>query len=792
MSDQRDTLEEMQDRLTKMMAQGFTFGTQAALWSVNRALDAAEAVVDLAASEQPQTSETAAGREWPDARLDRLRLPPQLFKIDLGQNPKLVEWLDKTVLYSGSPVPPVLRKLFSASKHPLPKKAAFVTQPAGTRGSRWFVMDFLSERGMYHVLDRSADRLRITPVIVIQFVVEKPGRPQYKTGRRRNLFKVAPRAFDAMKKALAELPVAMELAKSAEFEFMGKGEFGDSELPSAAWRILQDGKQLAALFENLGANTNELWGLVFVEPFEVEASTDDFDGLDLGIVSRALRSAAFSDDELLGPMVLPRESTSIRWQIATADRETTYTLIRGGDCITVFEALEEEDQYVDPVGDGVAERYLQLANPEQSSDARQQLLLQLLLVGDLDCYIADSGILRRGRPYEVLSWLTGQRARLQPVESGFGGSLEMVRDYYQRAANPPRWLDSELMAESEEAFDLYKIPLMTALLLGALPQTYACWKGAQVLTVTGRLAIDPRMPRKEQVKRLQHRVAATAQFVLNVMEPGAFDAPDGTGLLTTLTVRMLHAGVRVVIGNAGRVGGGQRDASGQVVSGASNVHQPWDYDRLGRPINQEDLLGTMLAFSTVTFDKLRMLNVELSDRQEAAIFHRWKVMGFYLGIREDLLEELKTPDDGRALWSRIAERQQKYEPDNPTLAEARNCTDLNGALIDYARTVTTVGLPAEMAEYLVRYLSGHQIADRLGVPEGDEHVWPRAATLFGRANMGVMDWMTDNSKLAQRVFRRANELLYQTAFETWVSKEPVVYYRRGRGEDSAGEGGEER
>ena len=58
----------------------------------------------------------------------------------------------------------------------------------------------------------------------------------------------------------------------------------------------------------------------------------------------------------------------------------------------------------------------------------------------------------------------------------------------------------------------------------------------------------------------------------------------------------------------------------------------WD-----RPINQEDLAGTLLAFSWVCLDGLRQMGFQLSADEADSYLHSWNVVGALLGIQEALL-----------------------------------------------------------------------------------------------------------------------------------------------------------
>jgi len=60
-------------------------------------------------------------------------------------------------------------------------------------------------------------------------------------------------------------------------------------------------------------------------------------------------------------------------------------------------------------------------------------------------------------------------------------------------------------------------------------------------------------------------------------------------------------------------------------------------DSWGRPLNQEDLAGTLLTFTTVVFDAFRRSGVETTSDEREEYFHLWRVIGSLLGIRSELI-----------------------------------------------------------------------------------------------------------------------------------------------------------
>src|ERR1039457_1725217 len=195
-----------------------------------------------------------------------------------------------------------------------------------------------------------------------------------------------------------------------------------------------------------------------------------------------------------------------------------------------------------------------------------------------------------------------------------------VAAYLAAPAGLPDWADPAKIAAGEGVFWRYGPAIIAALHCYALPFCYAGRKGVQVLALTARLSGDP-----------ARRVIETAQMMVDVMRPGGLGAV-GSGIRTAQKVRLMHAGIRCLIGR----------------------YPGWKPE-FDLPINQPDLAGTLLAFSYISLDGLQRLGYVLSPDEIEGYLHAWKVVGHILGIRPEMLPVDYT--DAAALAARIAARQ---------------------------------------------------------------------------------------------------------------------------------------
>ena len=108
----------------------------------------------------------------------------------------------------------------------------------------------------------------------------------------------------------------------------------------------------------------------------------------------------------------------------------------------------------------------------------------------------------------------------------------------------------------------------------------------------------------------------------------------------------------------------------------------WDADELGVPVNQEDLLGTLIVFSLVVIDALEELGVDVrSEKGKAerdAYVHFWPVVGYLMGIDYDGLrhahlkptEQPLTVEELRMVAAAIFRRQAEPSLGGQTLMSA--------------------------------------------------------------------------------------------------------------------------
>lgn len=247
----------------------------------------------------------------------------------------------------------------------------------------------------------------------------------------------------------------------------------------------------------------------------------------------------------------------------------------------------------------------------------------------------------------------------------------VVRDYLAQTSGLVTRPASSV-ARGERMFAQHGPEILMLLCCYSLPSSYAARKGVAVLHQTAYLA-----------KRPNRRLFETAQMIVDVMSPGGLDA-GGRGIRTAQKVRLMHAAIRHII--------------------LTNPHAAWDRQDLGTPINQEDLLGTLMTFSWLILDGLRRQHIAIDPEDEAAYLEAWLAVGELMGVEPALLP--RTVAEAEAL-TQIIERRQ--------IAPSTAGSEMMAALL----TMMADNVPRAfrtMPASMIRQFLPVEVANFLGVP----------------------------------------------------------------------------
>jgi hypothetical protein len=307
-------------------------------------------------------------------------------------------------------------------------------------------------------------------------------------------------------------------------------------------------------------------------------------------------------------------------------------------------------------------------------------------------------------------------------------SLE-IEEYLHADPPLPDWVDEGSLRRGEEFFLQWGLLIGMLHYYASLPSAYAMARGVPVLHLTARLASDTR-----------RRIHETAQMIIHAMTPGGL-AVGAPGYRDARRVRLMHSAVRHLI---------LHDPSVARTCDPTAVGPRW-CDEWGLPLNQEDMLATLLTFTEVVFAGLRRAGVRVSDEEAAGYLHRWCVAGHLVGIRHDLLP--LGLDEASALWSTIRRRQYGPSPEGEEMTAALL------RLLQARSPQRFHDLPVAQ----MRYFLGNDVADMLGVGPARS-----MAHLFGtlRRVTALAALTEQHNRLVRMLARHVGRALLQGMLES--------------------------
>ncbi len=271
-------------------------------------------------------------------------------------------------------------------------------------------------------------------------------------------------------------------------------------------------------------------------------------------------------------------------------------------------------------------------------------------------------------------------------ESPPEGLPPILLRFLDSSGQMPTDLNWERIDRGQQLFTRHGPIFGVALMYASLPALYAGARGGvQILAMTGQL--------KNHYRR---RASETLRFILDVMKPGGL-SPAGQGVRSAQKVRLMHATIRYFARTSGRWA----------------ALPEW-----GAPINQEELAGTLMAFSVLASDNVQRMGITLTEGEAEDYQHAWHAVGHILGISESL-RPLKLPA-ARALWRQMGERNFARTKEGVSLAHdhlafldemipGKALDGFNSALMRFLMgdpiAVTCLGLaPASWWQGLIRVL----------------------------------------------------------------------------------------
>jgi hypothetical protein len=183
-----------------------------------------------------------------------------------------------------------------------------------------------------------------------------------------------------------------------------------------------------------------------------------------------------------------------------------------------------------------------------------------------------------------------------------GAPAPLVEFFATTRALPPG-VDLARVGRGEQVWMKHAFPAALVLLAKSLPEGYAAKSFGEILSVSADLERHP-----------YRRLLGVLQMVVNVSSPGGFGA-TGKAITTAQKMRLMHAAIRSHV--------------------LKRLQPPFDAAGLGPPINFEDMLATVMGFSYLVIDGLRILGAALPPDEEEDLYYLWRTFAQLVGIHPE-------------------------------------------------------------------------------------------------------------------------------------------------------------
>ncbi len=252
----------------------------------------------------------------------------------------------------------------------------------------------------------------------------------------------------------------------------------------------------------------------------------------------------------------------------------------------------------------------------------------------------------------------------------FQNQPQILQDFLSLNSSLPTFYDKKKLIRATDFYRENQQNIGLILGLYSLPYCYLGADGAKVLYLSERI-------KKDTYKRLLE----TGNFLKAVMNYDNWQIERIFAIC--LKVRLLHATIRYF-----------------------TLHsKQWDL-AWGYPINQEDMLGTNLAFSLVVLRGMEKLGYAVDKSYEEAYLNTWNVIGFLLGVKQEMMPESYL--EAVKIDKLIAERQFKQSVEGQ---------ELTASLMQVIRSFAPSEITANLLQSQSRMLLGEKYAKMLGIAE---------------------------------------------------------------------------
>ena len=301
----------------------------------------------------------------------------------------------------------------------------------------------------------------------------------------------------------------------------------------------------------------------------------------------------------------------------------------------------------------------------------------------------------------------------------------ILKSYFETTEVLPDFANPDTLRYSQDIFSRYGLPMTLSLFCLVLPEGYAAPRPALALSFT-----------RTMYDHTRRRLAETAQFLLDVVSPGAFE-PEGRAIRSIQKVRLMHAAARFFV--------------------KRRPEWPASY---GDPISQEDIAAVAGGFGSETIRGLEKLGIQLKEEEKEAYVHCWAVMSSMIGLQRELVAR-DFDDMDRCVQ---AYKRRQWGPSK----EGKELTASLMEMVNRQLPPLLRGLP----ETYLYYLMGQEGAEILGVKRS------RRSSLL-RPFLGLNSFINMSQHRSRRLARIIRSLtlgILQGVMVREIGDKPVKFY----------------
>jgi hypothetical protein len=271
---------------------------------------------------------------------------------------------------------------------------------------------------------------------------------------------------------------------------------------------------------------------------------------------------------------------------------------------------------------------------------------------------------------ELISLINSWTEIPASLPKDFPAPLQHFFLFYQEVSQK---VPADILKKGQDLFNQKGDLYLAMLGFYSLPYCYAFADGAQVLVRSKRI-----------LESIGERLGETGSFVLEIFRPGAFITSQ-EGYLVCAKVRLIHAFSRFFV---------------------EKYAGDWNPD-FGKPINQEDMIGTNLAFSLIVLRGWRKLGFRVSPEDTTLIMQYWNWVGELMGITTDFW-----PDNSKEAFELEKLIRKRH------LKESEAGRKLIGALKKYYQSIIPDQILSSQTESILSFFLGKEASKALDLKSG--------------------------------------------------------------------------